>query len=437
MENLFLSHLKKNFPSISVSKLIIAVSGGVDSIVLFHLCLKLKLNFFVAHCNFKLREKESDLDEKFVRDLAIKHNIKFYTKSFNTKKLSSNYNKSIQMVARELRYSWFEELSKELNVKHILTAHHLDDSIETFLINLSRGSGIDGLLGIPRVNDTVYRPLLIFKKDEILSYAKENKISWREDSSNRKQDYLRNQIRIEVLPKLKEINPNLLDNFSKSIDRLQQSKSIIKDKIDDFIKNVSFTRDEKMYFEINKIKKVTNIDAYLYELLKRYNFTQWDDIRGLLDSQSGKQIISKTHKLLKDREYLILVKNSEVENKTALINKSSKEVAVSLGKIKLSIAKKISKEDSDVIYLDSAKLDFPLKVRNLLSGDYFYPFGMNGKKKVSKYLKDKKISIYDKDKVLILETSKNKIIWVVGMRLDDRFSVTDNTKEITKIKLIR
>ena len=437
MENLFLSHLKKNFPSISVSKLIIAVSGGVDSIVLFHLCLKLKLNFFVAHCNFKLREKESDLDEKFVRDLAIKHNIKFYTKSFNTKKKSNNDNKSIQMVARELRYSWFEELSKELNVKHILTAHHLDDSLETFLINLSRGSGIDGLLGIPKVNDTVYRPLLIFKKDEILSYAKENKISWREDSSNRKQDYLRNQIRIEVLPKLKEINPNLLDNFSKSIDRLQQSKSIIKDKIDDFIKNVSFTRDEKMYFEINKIKKATNIDAYLYELLKRYNFTQWDDIRGLLDSQSGKQIISKTHKLLKDREHLILVKNSEVENKTALINKSSKEVAVSLGKIKLSIAKKISKEDSDVIYLDSAKLDFPLKVRNLLSGDYFYPFGMNGKKKVSKYLKDKKISIYDKDKVLILETSKNKIIWVVGMRLDDRFSVTDNTKEITKIKLIR
>ena len=144
-----------------------------------------------------------------------------------------------------------------------------------------------------------------------------------------------------------------------------------------------------------------------------FNFTQWNDIRGLLDSQSGKQIISKTHKLLKDREHLILVKNSEVENKTALINKSSKEVAVSLDKIKLSIAKKISKEDSDVIYLDSAKLNFPLKVRNLLSGDYFYPFGMNGKKKVSKYLKDKKISIYDKDKVLILETSKNKIIWVV------------------------
>lgn len=437
MENLFLNHLKKNFPSISASKLIIAVSGGVDSIVLFHLCLKLKLNFFVAHCNFKLRKKESDLDEKFVRDLAIKHNIKFYTKSFNTKKLSNNDNKSIQMVARELRYSWFEELSKELNIKHILTAHHLDDSLETFLINLSRGSGIDGLLGIPEVNDTVYRPLLIFKKDEILSYAKENKITWREDSSNKKREYLRNQIRLEVIPKLKEINPNLLDNFSKSIDRLQQSKSIIKDKMDDFIKNVSFTRDEKIYFEINKIKKVSNIDAYLYELLKKYNFTQWDDIRDLLDSQSGKQIISKTHKLLKDREYLILAKNSEVENKSLLINKSSKEVAVSVGKIKVSIAKKISKEDSDVIYLDSAKLDFPLRVRNVLSGDYFYPFGMNGKKKVSKYLKDKKISVFDKDKVLILETSKNKIIWVVGMRLDDRFSVTDNTKEITKIELIR
>ena len=437
MEKLFLNHLKKNFPSISVSKLIIAVSGGVDSIVLFHLCLKLKLNFFVAHCNFKLREKESDLDEKFVRDLAIKHNIKFYTKSFNTKKLSNNDNKSIQMVARELRYSWFEELSKELNVKHILTAHHLDDSLETFLINLSRGSGIDGLLGIPKVNDTVFRPLLIFKKDEILSYAKENKITWREDSSNKKNEYLRNQIRLEVLPKLKEINPNLLENFSKSIDRLQQSKSIIKDKMDGFISDVSFTRDENIYFEINKIKQVSNIDAYLYELLKKYNFTQWDDIRDLLDSQSGKQIISKTHKLLKDREHLILAKNSELENKSLLINKSSKEVVVSAGKIKVSIAKKISKQDLDVIYLDSAKLDFPLRVRNVLSGDYFYPFGMNGKKKVSKYLKDKKTSVFDKDKVLILETSKNKIIWVIGMRLDDRFSVTDNTKEITKIELIR
>ena len=437
MEKLFLNHLKKNFPSISVSKLIIAVSGGVDSIVLFHLCLKLKLNFFVAHCNFKLRKKESDLDEKFVRDLAIKHNIKFYTKSFNTKKLSNNDNKSIQMVARELRYSWFEELSKELNVKHILTAHHLDDSLETFLINLSRGSGIDGLLGIPKVNDTVFRPLLIFKKDEILSYAKENKITWREDSSNKKNEYLRNQIRLEVLPKLKEINPNLLENFSKSIDRLQQSKSIIKDKMDDFVSDVSFTRDKNIYFEINKIKQVSNIDAYLYELLKKYNFTQWDDIRDLLDSQSGKQIISKTHKLLKDREHLILAKNSELENKSLLINKSSEEVAVSAGKIKISVAKKISKQDLDVIYLDSAKLDFPLRVRSVLSGDYFYPFGMNGKKKVSKYLKDEKTSVFDKDKVLILETSKNKIIWVVGMRLDDRFSVTDNTKEITKIELIR
>ncbi len=437
MENLFLNHIKDNFPSLLVNKFIITVSGGVDSVTLVHLCLKLKLKFVIAHCNFKLRGEESNDDESFVRDLAIKHNIKFYNKSFNTKKLSSNDNKSIQMVARELRYSWFEELSKELNVKHILTAHHLDDSLETFLINLSRGSGIDGLLGIPKVNDTVFRPLLIFKKNEILSYAKKNKISWREDSSNREQDYLRNQIRLEVLPKLTEINPNLLENFSKSIDRLQQSKSIIKDKMNDFVKNVSFKKDEKRYFEINKIKKVSNIDAYLYELLKKYNFTQWDDIRDLLDSQSGKQIISKTHKLLKDREHLILVKNSEIENKSLLISKSSKEVVVSAGKIKASIAKKISKEDSDVIYLDSAKLDFPLRVRNVLSGDYFYPFGMNGKKKVSKYLKDKKISLFDKDKVLILETSKNKIIWVVGMRLDDRFSVTDNTKEITKIELIR
>ena len=435
MEKLFLNHIKKNFPSLLDNKFIIAVSGGVDSIVLLHLCMKLKLDFVIAHCNFKLRGDESNNDEGFVNDLAKQNKIKCYLKSFNTIESSNNTNKSIQMTARDLRYEWFESLSKEINVKSVLTAHHLDDSFETFIINLSRGTGIDGLLGIPMINNLVFRPLLIFSKEEIVLYAKENKISWKEDSSNSKKDYLRNQIRLDVMPKLKNTNPDLLKNYLNSVEKLHQSKSIIKDKIDDVFRDISFKKDGKIYFEIKKIKKLSNLEAYIYELFKEYNFTQWKDIKDLLDSQSGKHILSKTHRLLKDRGYLILAENNKAEKTRLLISKNLKETNISIGKLVFSKVNKITNENSNTIFLDTEKLIFPLKVRSIEPGDFFYPFGMGGKKKVSKYLKDEKVSLFNKESVLVLETAKKDIIWLIGMRFDDRFLVTKKTKNITKIQL--
>ena len=436
MEKLFLNNIEKNFPSLLNNKFIVAVSGGVDSIVLLHFCRNLKLNFVIAHCNFKLRGKESDDDELFVKNLAAKYKIKFYLNSFNTKELSNSSNKSVQMIARDLRYSWFNKLSEELGIDYIITAHHIDDSIETFLINLSRGAGINGFLGIPEVNNKINRPLLAFTKDQLKSYALENKILFREDSSNKKKDYLRNQIRLEVIPKLKKINPYLLESFPKTIKKLEQSKSIIADRIAKVLSEVSFKKGGELFFEIESIKNLSNIEAYVYEIFKQYNFTQWDDIVDLLDSQTGKEVVSKTHRLLKNREYLILTKKVGLQEISTLINSSKEEIKISAGTIIFSKADKIDKKNPYSIFLDSKKLKFPLKVRNVVSGDYFYPFGMDGKKKVSKYLKDQKISKYDKEKTLILETSKNEIVWLIGMRLDHRFSVTDKTKEILKIELI-
>ena len=436
MEKLFLNNIEKNFSSLLNNKFIVAVSGGVDSIVLLHLCRNLKLNFVVAHCNFKLRGKESDDDELFVKNLAAKYKISFYSNSFNTKELSNSSNKSVQMIARDLRYSWFNKLSEELGIDYIITAHHIDDSIETFLINLSRGAGINGFLGIPEVNNKINRPLLAFTKDQLKSYALENKILFREDSSNKKKDYLRNQIRLEVIPKLKKINPYLLESFPKTIKKLEQSKSIIADRIAKVLSEVSFKKGGELFFEIESIKNLSNIEAYVYEIFKQYNFTQWDDIVDLLDSQTGKEVVSKTHRLLKNREYLILTKKVGLQEISTLINSSKEEIKISAGTIIFSKADKIDKKNPYSIFLDSKKLKFPLKVRNVVSGDYFYPFGMDGKKKVSKYLKDQKISKYDKEKTLILETSKNEIVWLIGMRLDHRFSVTDKTKEILKIQLI-
>ena len=436
MEKLFLNNIEKNFSSLLNNKFIVAVSGGVDSIVLLHLCRNFKLNFVIAHCNFKLRGKESDDDELFVKNLAAKYKINFYSNSFKTKELSNSSNKSVQMIARDLRYSWFNKLSEELGIDYIITAHHIDDSIETFLINLSRGAGINGFLGIPEVNNKINRPLLAFTKDQLKSYALENKILFREDSSNKKKDYLRNQIRLEVIPKLKKINPYLLESFPKTIKKLEQSKSIIADRIAKVLSEVSFKKGEELFFDIESIKNLSNLEAYVYEIFKQYNFTQWDDIVDLLDSQTGKEVVSKTHRLLKNREYLILTKKVGLQEISTLINSSKEEIKISAGTIIFSKADKIDKKNPYSIFLDSKKLKFPLKVRNVVSGDYFYPFGMDGKKKVSKYLKDQKISKYDKEKTLILETSKNEIVWLIGMRLDHRFSVTDKTKEILKIELI-
>jgi len=430
------NHINQNLSFLNESKFLIAISGGLDSVVLTHLCHKLKYDFALAHCNFNLRGKESDADEQFVINLAEKLDIEVFIESFNTETVAKQNKLSTQMAARELRYNWFNELSEQLGFDYILTAHHSDDNLETFLINLSRGTGIEGLTGIPEINENVVRPLLPFSREEIEEYAKAENIKWREDKSNASTKYLRNKLRLEVIPNLKEINPQLLQNFNKTIEHLQDSKDIIDDRIDS-ISDAIITKvnENEIHFDISKIEDLNNPKAYLYELLKNYGFTEWNDVYDLLDAQSGKQVFSSTHRLIKDRDCLILSKISIKENLNIFtVFENDISIEIPLGTLHFETTKQLNKLNESTIFVDKDKLNFPLTVRKWQEGDYFYPFGMEGKKKLSKFFKDEKLSLIDKENVRLL-CSEEDIIWIINRRLDSRFKVIESTEQIIKIEL--
>ena len=428
------NHIKSRFPFLEKSKFIIAISGGLDSVVLTHLCHKMKLNFALAHCNFNLRRDESDADEDFVLLLAEDLNLEVFIESFETETYAKEQQLSVQMAARELRYNWFNDLVIQLGFDYVLTAHHADDNLETFLINLTRGTGLEGLTGIPEINGNIVRPLLAFSRQELEVYANNNHIKWREDSSNITTKYLRNKIRHDVIPVLKEINPQLLQNFNKTISFLQDSNEIIEDRIVEIQKKVVSVEDEMIRLNIKKIQKLSNPKAYLFQLLKDFNFTEWDDVTALLNAQSGKQVFSETHRLLKDRAYLLLTERDSKSGDSISISEEDKHVATAFGTLFFDEADAIFGKRTEVIFVDKDKLKFPLTLRKWNEGDYFYPFGMKGKKKLSKFLKDEKCSLIEKEQTWVL-ISGNDMVWVVGKRADDRFKVTENTSQILKIEL--
>ncbi|WP_298140797.1 tRNA lysidine(34) synthetase TilS [Flavobacterium sp.] len=435
----FQNHLNKNFPFLKEKRLLLATSGGIDSMVLVHLLHQLNYNFAVAHCNFQLRGEESDADENFVINqvsiLSHRAQPRCFTIKFDTKKFASDYNLSIQLAARKLRYDWFYELLEKEKFDYILTAHHLDDSLETFLINLSRGTGLDGLIGIPNQNDKIIRPLLVFSRDEIETFANENNISWREDSSNASDKYLRNKLRHNVVPILKELNPNLLTSFEKTIQNLKQSQSMVDDASKLVYKIVVEESENELKFNLKELLKLPNYDAYLYQWLKDYGFTAWDDIYDLVHSQSGKQVFCENFLLLKDRSYLILSPKSDINrNQIFKIDKNSSQVNIPL-KFAFCNVGDISISDSNSIFVDEDQLKFPLELRKWQEGDIFHPFGMQGTKKVSKYFKDEKLSLIDKLNKWLL-CSDNQIVWIAGMRQDERFKVTTNTTKILKITIL-
>ena len=436
MLNNFQNHINQNLSFLNKSRLLIAISGGLDSVVLTHLCHQLKLNIALAHCNFNLRGNESDGDEEFVLQLAEDLDLEVFIESFETEDYAKTYKLSTQMAARELRYNWFEELAEQLNFDFILTAHHADDNLETFLINLSRGTGLDGLMGIPEVNNKIVRPLLTFSREDIETYAKDNKLKWREDSSNASNKYLRNKLRHDVIPVLKEINPFLLQNFESTQNHLQDSKQIIEDTIVRIQKKAVYVdNDNVIKLSIKKLKKLSNPKAYLFELLKDFNFTEWDDVTNLLDAQSGKQVFSSTHRLLKDRDYLLLIENNSEETLESIsISEDKKQLKTTFGTLFFDEADAIFDAQTNLIYVDKAKLKYPLILRKWEEGDFFYPSGMTGKKKLSKYFKDEKMSLIEKENTWLLCSEKD-IVWVIGRRADNRFLATENTKQILKIEL--
>ncbi len=435
MHNTLKKHIKNRLSFLSSSKLLIAISGGVDSVVLTHLCHKLKLDFALAHCNFNLRGKESDADEQFVIHLAENLDIEVFIESFETNTYAKNNKLSTQMAARELRYDWFNRLAEHLGFEYILTAHHADDNLETFLINLSRGTGIGGLIGIPEINENVVRPLLPFSREDIKEYAKSEHLKWREDSSNASNKYLRNKLRHDVIPHLKEVNPQLLQNFNKTIEYLKDSKDIIKDRIDSISNHViQDVNTNGIRYNISEIKKLSNPKNYLYELLKDYGFFEWNDIYSLLEAQSGKQVLSKTHRLIKDRDYLLLSEIPSKDSKNITVSETDKNVKTPFGVLLFDEGNALFNKRSNIIHVDKKLLKFQLTVRQWRDGDYFHPFGMQGKKKLSKFFKDEKFSLIDKEKVWLL-CSGNDIVWVINSRVDNRFQVTESTTQILKIEL--
>jgi tRNA(Ile)-lysidine synthase len=431
----FKNHISNTFPALKGKKILIACSGGLDSVVLSRLFKELNYDISLAHCNFSLRGKESDEDEKFVILLADKLSIPIFNKKFNTKAYKIKHKLSTQVAARQLRYQWFEEVCTEHSFDYLATAHHLDDDLETFLINLSRGTGLRGLIGIPLINDKIIRPFLNFPRADILQYAKEKNSPWREDSSNQTSDYLRNKLRIEVIPRLKEVDHNLLNGFHQTQKYLNDSMALVNDYMA-LIKNLVVDETEDGFeIDVLKLQDLPNTNALLYELLAPFGFTAWDDISDLLTAQSGKQIFSESHRILKNRKSLLLVENSFVHNEETYTIKESDTGIDTPINLKIEQVDKTSDYTPSIVYLDLQKLNFPLQLRKWREGDSFYPFGMKGKKKLSKFFKDEKLSLVAKEKTWVL-TSGNHIVWIVGMRSDHRFKVENQTKKILKITVL-
>ncbi|TDD74728.1 tRNA lysidine(34) synthetase TilS [Flavobacterium caseinilyticum] len=431
----FQNHLLHNFQLLNGKKILLATSGGKDSMVMVHLFQQLDYEIGIAHCNFQLRAMESFEDQNFVQEYAAANDIPVFITQFDTKAFAEDYKVSTQVAARELRYNWFYELLETENFDYILTAHHADDNLETFLINLSRGTGLEGLTGIPEQNERVIRPLLAFSQEEMEEYAKLNNIQWREDSSNASDKYLRNKIRHQLVPMLKELNPNFLSSFHKTQTYLQEAQVLVEDASIMIYQQVAKQEEDTIYFDLKKLKKLPNYKSYLHQWLKEFGFSAWDDIYDLVESQSGKHVFSPEYRLLKDRDSLILSPINFVNEKEEyFITENQKDVNFPL---KLSFCKvtDISIASNKTIFVDTDKLQFPLVLRHWNEGDSFQPFGMNGKsKKVSKLFKDEKLSLLEKENSWLLFSNED-IVWIVGLRQDERFRIENTTKNILKIQL--
>lgn len=426
----FKEHIARNFPFLKRAKLLVAISGGMDSVVLTQLCHLAGFDVALAHCNFHLREEESNEDEKFVREFSEQLGIKVYVAHFDTKAYADEHGLSIQIAARELRYDWFSELLETLNFDYLLTAHHADDNLETFLINLSRGTGIEGLSGIPPVNGKVIRPLLPFSREAIFSYLRENDWPWREDSSNIDTRYLRNKIRHDIVPQLKILSSDFLQQFGRTQRHLAECEAILKKHVDEVRKKVIKKEGERWIVDLNTLNSLHPQESYLYYLFKDFFFPV-DEIRKLLPAMSGKRITSDQYIMVKDREYLLVEPLKEEKTACYTIGPDVEEITTPLH-LQFFEGKKAGEGSKTSALIDKDKLNYPLKLRKWQKGDYFYPLGMNNRKKLSKFFKDEKISVLDKQNTWLL-CSGDAIVWVIGHRLDNRYKVTPETVHTLRI----
>jgi len=411
---------------------LLAVSGGADSMVLASLFKGLGLNFQIAHINYKLRGEDSDLDQKTVQDFCEKNHIRFHLYEVSEK--DNKPENSIQLWAREIRYRFFREVQKQENLEFLVTAHHLNDQLETFIINLSKASGISGLSGIPANKNNMIRPLLNFSKKEIYEYAEKNKIDFREDLSNKKSDYLRNKIRNEIVPKLLETNEHFLDNFKKSSSYLNQTRNFVEKQIGEIENKLTVFNPEH---KILSKEKLGQESAFVqFEILKKYGFDKEEEIPKIFAAENGSSFFSKDYQLIISRDELIFIrKNQKQETKDEILLVEDFDFSETQMNISLeNIIENIDGINNSFTWnFDVAKLQFPLRLRKQQDGDEFYPAGFSGKKKVSKFFRDEKLSILARPKIWVLCDSRNSVLGIVPFRQDRRYAIDEKTQSILKI----
>jgi len=438
MKDEFLKHLSLKKLCTDKDKILLAVSGGIDSMVMLQLFQSSTFHISVAHANFQLRGNESDGDEQFVKDYCAQHAIQFFSERFSTTQYASENSLSTQMAARELRYSWFEQLLHENHFDFVATAHHLNDSIETSLLSFARGSSIEGFDGIAVKYGKIIRPLLFATRDQITHYAHQNKIVWREDSSNASDDYQRNFIRHKVVPLLQELNSSLENSFKDSIEKISGANELTAIGVEAWREKFEQKKYNQTLLSKTGFDNSQNPAGLLWNLVKQFGFNldQCEQIITALHGQPGKHFASHDYELTIDREHLIISKRENIEMEVQI---EENQHEVQFGNLTLTIqetAKIEISKDPFIANLDASKIKFPLVWRKWKPGDSFHPLGMEGKKKLSDFFIDQKISLVDKEKITVLE-SGNEIVWVIGHRIDDRYKISQGfSKAMLKISLI-
>lgn len=422
------------------AKYIVALSGGADSVTLLYTLKYLGYNVEAAHCNFKLRGSESDRDETFCKELCRREDVKLHIVHFDTKEYAVLHKISIEMAARNLRYAYFEQLRKDIDADAICVAHHRDDSVETLLLNLIRGTGIHGLKGISVRNGSITRPLLCVSRKEIEDFMDSAGLDYVTDSTNLVDDVQRNKIRLNIIPMLKDINPAVCDNIFRTTQIVSEALPILDDFTDKSVKDVTSAGNGCLNISIERLCMQTSPEYTLYSILKQYGYTssQTRQIYRTINAAPGRRFLSKTHRLLIDRKDIIIERREENGSKCLIIPETG--VYIYNGNWKISIKTqennsgfKINKS-KNYACIDFSKVEFPLKIRKAAQGDRFFPFGMKGSKLVSNYMTDKKMTMFDKERQMVIEDATGRIVWLVNERPDNRFRIDGNTTEIMTIQ---
>tara|TARA_Y100000816_G_scaffold219157_1_gene164163 strand:+ start:1598 stop:2968 length:1371 start_codon:yes stop_codon:yes gene_type:complete len=440
VQSYFKNFFIENDINLADDKYLLAVSGGIDSMVLFDLFLKNNINFSVASCNFQLRGKDSDNDLKFVENICIKNNINFYSTVLEVDKFSTMRKISTQMAARELRYNFFKKTLEKYKYSYIATAHHLDDNIETIIFNFIKSTGYKGLVGIPFNKNKILRPLINVSKDEIEDYAVSNNITWRLDKSNNSNKYSRNKIRNEIIPLLKEINPSLGKSLTESLKRIKKLSYDIKLRIDHFIQKFVDFKDDHIHIKKHFINNIEKYEILLFDFFQDYgfNYSQIENIIKSLKAKNQKKFISSNYQLIIERESIFLI-SKDFLRKTKYESKEIENIVLPFFNLSVKKYDKslyVLNKSNNNAQLDFKKIKYPICIRNYKKGEKFLPLGMKKNKKISDFLSDKKVNYITKLRQCVITDSTDSVLWVIGHQISDKFKVDSETKNILEFEII-